>query len=193
MSAFPLLESREAKVESLLALLDDGELTPELEQLLDQALTGSEDAILDTAARALEYESQAAKLAEWRRNAGEKQKALEERGGWLRSRVKQGMAWWCEKTGKKTLKGMPLTITLVAPRGRVEANDPALDKETSVRGYTQEQVENSTIPRLLFKPHTVYALDKTALREYLDAGHEIPGVKLVEEAGLRILFAGEKP
>jgi hypothetical protein len=192
MTAFPLLEAREANVESILALLDDGELTPELEAALDEALRDSEQAILDVAGRALDVESQAAKLAEWRKNAGEKQKQLEERGGWLRSRVKMGMTWWTGKTGKKTLKGMPLTITLVAPRGRVEPNDPALDKETSIRGYTQEQVENSTIPRLLFKPHTVYALDKTALREYLDAGHSIPGVKLVEESGLRISMPGEK-
>src|SRR3990172_8352033 len=120
MSAFPLLEAREARVEQLLSLLDDGEeLNPELEAELDAALRDSEQAILDTAARAMEYESQAGKLKEWRANAHTQQKKLEERGGWLRARVRTSMEWWVKKAGKKTLAGVPLKITLVAPRGRV--------------------------------------------------------------------------
>lgn len=192
-TAFPLIEARTERVDMLLALVDGGEeLTPELEQELDRALEESEAAILDTAARAHEYKRQVDLLAEWRKNAREKEKRLEERGGWLRARIVRGMEWWAKKQGRKTLAGIPMRVTLVAPRGRLAISDPALDKEHEARGYTEEQIEKSAIPRVLFKPVTVWALQKDMVREYIEGGEKIQGVELVEESSIRIVHAGEK-
>ncbi len=193
MNAFPLIEAKEQRVEGLLALLDGGEeLTPDLEAELDAALQDSEAAILDTACRALEYEAQAERLKEWRQQAHERQKKLEERGGWLRARVRTGMEWLYKKNGKKTIPGVPVRVTLVAPRGRLEITDPALDREQDASGFTEEQVRASSIPQTLFKPITVWRLQKDLVREYLEQGQKVPGVSIVMQSSVRIMLPKEK-
>lgn len=199
-SAVHLLKLAHDDIRALLDAIEESEgvITEEQENQLQWLLHNEELALSDMAKHVKELEERAERLRqtrmEWNKIASNSIHGWEERAGKYRAFVRDAMVNWKERNSKSTLRSPDeaISVTLRAnKKGTLEIDDPALDKEQSVRGFTEEQIRASSLPMLCFKPlQTVYRLDRDELRRLMqEEGAEVATAKITNDPTLQIKLA----
>ncbi len=183
------------RLKSLLATIDsqDGVITDEQEEELQSAILQEAEGIPQAALAVKEIEEHAEGLKEtrkrWWEAATNKIKALEHRAGRIRSLMTEAMSLSASKSIRSHDKGV--LVSLRQPgNGRLEVDSGAVGKIVTVYGYELEDVLGNSIPLSCFKEKTIFVLDKSKLREHLDAGNEVVGARIVKEPTVTIRIAG---
>lgn len=171
--AVTLLKGHNREIEAIWDEIEEAEgvISEEQEKRLAE-LMADELGLIDQAREIKNREAAVNQLKTWVREAQDRARTWEKMIEDGRNRLRTGM----ETIGVRKLKSEDGFLTLSMRRntvGRLELADPALDKETSVRGYTSEQVENSTIPLSYWKATTVYVLEKDMVKAHLIEGHKV--------------------
>ncbi|HUV03995.1 MAG TPA: hypothetical protein VMX94_02685 [Armatimonadota bacterium] len=154
-----------------------GELTPELEVRLQNATALAEGA-LELVDRITDLQNFAfnarlwiksmqlqinerVQIADMLRAGAPRMFRADENGGALTSPVKRE-----DGTSVSYVKAR-------STEGSIDPSDPALDHETTLRGYTVEQVEESQIPLSMFLVKSVYVPNMELIGKYLDDKQQV--------------------
>lgn len=150
----------------------DGVVTPEQELRLYELMVDME-VLLQNAAKVAQLEANIELLKEWVRAAQARYRTWEYTVGKLRALMldplKRLLPDWTKPRGKKSLltQGGALRIGLRSNnKGSLDIGpDEALQRETTIRGYTLKQVEESSIEARYFEKREVYVLRKDVLAD----------------------------
>lgn len=155
----------------------DGEITEEQEERL-VAFLAEEQGLCEMADKLDELEESRQALERWVASARAKVgrwKGLEKT---IRTEMKPRVTKILEDTGESVIRWTRGSIGLRANyEGTLELEDSGLVKEHTVRGYTEKEVEDSTIGREYFEAQVVYRLKRDALKAKLRLLEQAPTLK----------------
>ena len=149
----------------------DGVITPEQELRINE-LMAERLGLIANAVKCAELQASVEQLKRWVAEAQARYRTWEYTIGRIRHAMLEPLKGILPEAhmpkGLKSITTQAKTVRIGLRQnhsGRLDPNDPALDHEKTIKGYTKEQMEKSEIGGQFFEERTVYVLKRDELAD----------------------------
>lgn len=168
----------------------DGVITPEQEKRITE-LMAEQLGLVANAAKVAQLEANVAQLKQWVAEAQARYRRWEQTAGTIRAAMLAPLKGLLPEAhmpkGQKSILGQRGALRIGLRQnhdGKLDTNDPALDKEKTIKGFTEEQVKECQIDKRYFEARTVYVLKRDVLADEVRIVESTKGMKRPKRLGL---------